>query len=398
MPEVKAADATPTTTTDTARPAQARIGYDGPATQNLVVSLRGFRLMVGLMLVNTVLIGSSVLGPQLFPFLRGQWQQWQARRAAAAQARADVAIRQQCLVHRMPEGKVLYEEDPDAAAKLLATGAGEYQAAVNFPQHPPPGWMPPVMAAPPKYYKEFLSVAFNRNVGGAEYPLLFLQERSTPGGQKHLVTVSLVPGFQFNEPLTRSEDERIGGPYGPYGGGGGYRGNRGRGGERPQGLEIAPGETVFVMEKRRVLSVVTYLSGQAGTAVADYRGKRSALSRSFMLELPDSKSSVVARVMQNAQGNDPPKLDYGNRLRFRAGQPDPNDASHFTIPYQLDGRDGVIDGWIKDGGIDLRPREGQWGYGEEGEVWKLPAAVPVTQPQTRPATPPAEDTEPQTGN
>jgi hypothetical protein len=392
MPEVKAAQAPPRPTSDAARAAQPRIGYDGQATQNLVVSIRGFRLMVGLMLVNTVLIASSVLGPQLFPFLRGQWQQWQARRAAAAQARADLAIRQQCLVHKMPQGKVVYEEDPDAAAKLLAGGAGEYHAAVNFPQHPPPGWMPPVTAAPPKDYTEFLRVAFNRNVGGGEYPLLFLHERSTPGGQKHLVTVSLVPGFQFNEPLTRAEDEGIGGRYG----GGGYPGNRGRGGERPQGLKVAPGETVFVMEKRRVLSVVTYLSGQAGTAVADYRGKRSALSRSFMLELPDSKSWVVARVMQNPPGNEPPKLNYGHRLRFLAGQPDPNDPSHFTIPYQLDGRDGVIDGWVKDGGIDLRPREGQWGYGEEGEVWKLPVP-PATPSGTQPATQPTDATRPQTG-
>jgi hypothetical protein len=45
-------------------------------------------------------------------------------------------------------------------------------------------------------------------------------------------------------------------------------------------------------------------------------------------------------------------------LRLFAGQPDPNDASHFTIDYQIGEARGVIDGWLKeDGSVLLEKRE-----------------------------------------
>ncbi len=37
-----------------------------------------------------------------------------------------------------------------------------------------------------------------------------------------------------------------------------------------------------------------------------------------------------------------------DRLRVFAGQPDPNDASHFTIEYDLNGTRHVLDGWLVD--------------------------------------------------
>jgi hypothetical protein len=36
------------------------------------------------------------------------------------------------------------------------------------------------------------------------------------------------------------------------------------------------------------------------------------------------------------------------RLRLYAGQPDPADASHFTIRYAIDGVEGMMDGWIRE--------------------------------------------------
>ena len=46
-------------------------------------------------------------------------------------------------------------------------------------------------------------------------------------------------------------------------------------------------------------------------------------------------------------------------LRLRAGQPDPADPTHFTIPWELAGDaklTGVIDGWLRDTGVDLEQR------------------------------------------
>src|SRR5688500_2162490 len=83
------------------------------------VSVRGFRLLLVLTLVNTTLLGASVMGPQLFPFLRQQWTQWRASRAEAKAKQAALVLRQQCLAHAAPAEKVVYEEDPAEAARLL---------------------------------------------------------------------------------------------------------------------------------------------------------------------------------------------------------------------------------------------------------------------------------------
>jgi hypothetical protein len=41
-------------------------------------------------------------------------------------------------------------------------------------------------------------------------------------------------------------------------------------------------------------------------------------------------------------------------LTLYAGQPDPDDASHFTIRYSAGRRSGIIDGWLIDGGNDVK--------------------------------------------
>jgi hypothetical protein len=44
-------------------------------------------------------------------------------------------------------------------------------------------------------------------------------------------------------------------------------------------------------------------------------------------------------------------------VRIFAGQPDPADASHFTIRYQMWGREDIIDGRIDDQEqVSFRPR------------------------------------------
>lgn len=46
-------------------------------------------------------------------------------------------------------------------------------------------------------------------------------------------------------------------------------------------------------------------------------------------------------------------------LRLYAGQPDPADASHFTIRYESKGSGGTIDGWLRDGdSVKLQVRDG----------------------------------------
>lgn len=52
--------------------------------------------------------------------------------------------------------------------------------------------------------------------------------------------------------------------------------------------------------------------------------------------------------------------DQEKSIRFFAGQPDPTDASHFTIAYEMPLGKGTIDGWLEPDGyqITLRIRDG----------------------------------------
>ena len=109
----------------------------------------------------------------------------------------------------------------------------------------------------------------------------------------------------------------------------------------------------------------------------DARGKGRTIGLS--LWLPDQRENrIVTQVKANVPIDSPPAIDYGNKLRVYAGQPDAADASHFTIAYEIDGRPGVIDGWLRDQGLELRPREGALVYDARyGEAWKLPATAPT---------------------
>jgi hypothetical protein len=56
-------------------------------------------------------------------------------------------------------------------------------------------------------------------------------------------------------------------------------------------------------------------------------------------------------------------------LRLFAGRRDPQDDTHFTIPYDSDGQPGSIDGWVKESSVKLELRAS-------------------SSPMSRPATPP----------
>ncbi len=78
------------------------------------------------------------------------------------------------------------------------------------------------------------------------------------------------------------------------------------------------------------------------------------------------------------------RFDRRFHLKFFAGQPDPGDASHFTIAYDVWLVDepvirsaGVIDGWLRaTEGVELRPREGTF----DGEGRWLPLPARATAP------------------
>ena len=322
------------------------------------VSVRGFRLLLALTLLNTTLLGVSVTGPQLFPFLRGQWTQWRANRAqrqaeaaakvaAAAKQQKILALEQQCLTFSRPAGTVVYEENPAEAARRLREGESGYTRAMATENQAPAGWIPPMRAVTPDVFRDYLRARYGSPAVGPRGAVLFLHERKTPGGVPHLVYVDFDAGAQFFSRYDHDERSRRSVP-------------------------------VHVQSKSRRVSARAVPLAAAGEP------RQRLPERTLSLVLPDSSGLVAAPARQDSTAPAPP-VDYGNVLRVFAGQPDPADPTHFTIPYELDGRGGVIDGWLKDDRIELRPREGRWVY-DNGETWTL-----TPPPATRPALyPPPE--------
>lgn len=71
-----------------------------------------------------------------------------------------------------------------------------------------------------------------------------------------------------------------------------------------------------------------------------------------------------------------------DQLRFYAGQPDPHDATHFTIGYSLAGQPGVIDGYVRPAPAEERALIGQ-AYDEvvllvrDGPLWGRMDSTPT---------------------
>src|SRR4051794_29895116 len=58
------------------------ISYESPA--GCGISRRGFRLLLLLTFINTILLGATVAGPELHRFATNQWSAYQQRRAQRA--------------------------------------------------------------------------------------------------------------------------------------------------------------------------------------------------------------------------------------------------------------------------------------------------------------------------
>jgi hypothetical protein len=71
----------------------------------------------------------------------------------------------------------------------------------------------------------------------------------------------------------------------------------------------------------------------------------------------------------------------GGNITLLAGQADEKDTSHILIPYRRDGKDGVIDAWLRDEGILLKPREGRLADTPSGlRAWQLDAVSDAKTP------------------
>ena len=176
-------------------PREPALDY-APAANFLRV--RGVRLLIVLTLVNTILLGGYVLGPQFLGFAQAQWSAYQQRRAddriAAARAAAEsaraTAERQARLAVMPAEARamdyaaepdgVLYDDDParhDPTADALAGDDA-------------PRW-PATTTAPAAFTDAFGKTSLKGRF--PRVPLFLHGRRATPDGERRLVAVVCGP-------------------------------------------------------------------------------------------------------------------------------------------------------------------------------------------------------------
>ena len=106
---------------------------------------------------------------------------------------------------------------------------------------------------------------------------------------------------------------------------------------------IPPGPGVIFMHERttnaghRCLVVIEYSPGRSNVG---HHLAATLIERGSLTKHRRHNGPMVALVDDELLRENPP-------LRLYAGQPDPNDASHFTISYTTATRSGTIDGWLE---------------------------------------------------
>lgn len=308
------------------------------------VTVRGFRTLLALTLLNTIVLGWFVVGPQLGPFVKAQWQQWQAKREARRQEGVLLGVQKQIQTHTIPAGTIAYTEDP-ALAATLAGDRKRYQTVVMRTGGTVYSWMMPVLDewVSPVALKEPSFWTSLRGLKAIEagyemssaYPMIFMHARTTPSGATRNVVVQWV-----------AEQSCMDG---------------GNGSRRD-------------VETSRLLAARMHASAARSTEATLI----DQIQVRVRLPEPD-----VIRVTRTPAGS--VTMDRPPPLTLFAGEADPVDASHFTIPYAIGENTGVIDGWVTEDELVLKPRLGEVTVARGQPNWVL-GATPSAKGSTRPAT------------
>ena len=99
---------------------KAPLSYELPPSSP--VSRRQFRLLLALVLVNLLITLQFAYFPGLTASIKNRWAQYQQKREREAAVKQALAVEQQAMNFADPPDKVVWDENPETAAKLLAAG------------------------------------------------------------------------------------------------------------------------------------------------------------------------------------------------------------------------------------------------------------------------------------
>lgn len=280
-----------------------------------------FRLLLLLMLIQVVITAQSTYAPGFIAWVRERWAEHQQAVAHRALVRQNLAAAQKWLSHTDAPETVVWDEDPDRAAKLLATPGylpiePYAQQADGVQNAMPHGALRDLRVALPPIGGNFLTRA------GSNSALAFLHSRRASNGPERLVAVTVSEFLSLSTP-SHTQDAKFD----------------------------------FSVYKLQTFSAQSYAISSDGDLAED-----GASHNDLQLQAGQSGVAMPGYWTPSAVPGNPGSLriEYRDQLRVFAGQADPSDASHFTIAYDLDGQPGVIDGWLNaDGSVKLEPRVGK---------------------------------------
>lgn len=317
--------------------------YERPAGQ--FATRRQFRLVLLLLLLNLGITIQNAYWPGLLAAVKDSWSKYQQVRQARA-------LQRQALNFAEPQGKVVWDENPQTAATLLANPSYGKIRVERVDQYPflanwPRGARAVVPVAVQRFYSNDFHFDFPQRSGQVvvepdECALILLHGFKTPAGQDRLVFV-YVKGRLTLQSL-EFPDHRAKPPL-----------------HRPWSASVEK-ELVLVAGSCTPVEdgTVTMVDGDV-TSLLIYPGEDRQNVQFTWTPPKDGKPEQI-------------RLDTGGRFRFYAGRPDPADHSQFSIDYDLDERRGTIYGRIKpDGSVEMKPDAGT----VVGDRWYPGASGPL---------------------
>lgn len=297
------------------------------------VTRRQFRFLLVLVVLNLLISIQYAYAPGVSAMIKEQWAEHKRRAAQAAAVKQALAAEQQAMQWADPPTKVVWDEDPETAATLLAGTAYKRVAGPGLENNYPflAHWPRAAAAKSPplvdQLFKSFPAGPSQNFVPPDEHALILMHGLRSPLGQERLVYV-YVRGSLYSPRM-------------------------------PSVVSSAKGpDTAFsaVVLKITSLRAVPCQPGDGESPpkpLAD-DATRLVLGTWGESDGPGVKWSWTPLPAEAAKAARQPgliRIEGPGLFRLYAGQPDPADRSHFTIGYDLDGRHGTIDGRLNDKGV-----------------------------------------------
>ena len=227
-----------------------------------------------------------------------------ANQIAQSRKRANEAQLNELLTKTLPSTQVVYEEDPVGVRRLHGKGVCNQQASRRDIAQP-------FFNAfePPVYRTDGFWESGHRDHRDA---LLFAHQLTSPGGNRRLVMLEMEV--------------------------------------RLEGTKLADDE--YKVELNRQLKYRICEPRIAG-------GSPNTVRHGVSLKIvQDGERDVIPIKWVDGTLRSARPAEYN--LRFFAGQPDPQDASHFTVDYEIFGVKNTVDGWLTDDDfLRIVPRGGK---------------------------------------